>query len=79
MFDVKYFANQMGCHESRIDDNDYDLREMMGILDFIKEEVLKMDNKNQCIHFQETWEQGDHPMEETPAVQFSHRLEGKKM
>ena len=27
--DVKYLANQMGCHESKIDDNDCDLRELM--------------------------------------------------
>ena len=34
--DVKYLANQMGCHESRIDDNDRDLREIMGTVDIIK-------------------------------------------
>ena len=27
--DVKYLANQMGCHKSKIDDNDSDLRELM--------------------------------------------------
>ena len=33
---VKYLANQMGCHEYRIDDNDRDLRELMGTVNFIK-------------------------------------------
>ena len=33
--------NQMGFHETIIDDNDPDLREMMGTLDLIKEESPK--------------------------------------
>ena len=48
--DVKYLANQMGCHESRIDDNDRDLHELMGTIDFIKEEVQKLTNMNHCNH-----------------------------
>ena len=39
---VRYIANQMGCHESKIDDNKWDVMEMMGTVDIIKEEVLKM-------------------------------------
>ena len=75
--DVKYMANQMGCHESRIDDNDHDLRELMGIVDFIKEEVHKMANMNHCNHCQETPAQ-DHPVEETFVLRPVHVLEGKK-
>ena len=46
--DVKYLSNQMGFHESRIDDNDRDLRELMGTIHFIKVEVHKMSNMNHC-------------------------------
>ena len=67
MSDVKYLANEMGCHESRIDDNDRDLRELMGTIYFIKEEVHKLTNMNHSIHYQETPTQG-HPMEETSVV-----------
>ena len=34
--DVKYLSNQMGFHESRINDNDRDLHELMGTVNFIK-------------------------------------------
>ena len=50
--DVKYLANQMGCHESRIDDNDRDLHKLMGTMDIIKEEVHKLTSMNQCSHCQ---------------------------
>ena len=49
--DVKYLANQMVCHKSRIDDNDMDLCELVGTVDIIKEEVLKFTSMNQCSHF----------------------------
>ena len=75
--DVKYLANEMGCHESRIDDNYRDLRELMGAIYFIKEEVHKLTNMNHCIHCQETPTQ-DHPMEETSIVQLVHGPRGKK-
>ena len=32
----------------------------------------------QCNHFQDSPNQGDHPMEETSVVQPTHGLEGKK-
>ena len=66
--DVKYLANQMGYHESIINDNDHDLCEMMGTVDFIKEEVQKMENMNHCSHCQETPAHGHHPIEETSIV-----------
>ena len=74
--DVKYLANQMGLHESRIYDNDHDLCELMGIVDLIKEEVQKLESMNHCSHCQETPAQ-DHPMEETYIVQPVHGLGGK--
>ena len=76
--DVRFLANQMGYHESKIDNNDRDLRELMGTVDFIKEEVLKMVNMNQCSHCQETSDHGNHPMEETSVMQLTRKLEGKK-
>ena len=33
---VKYMANKMGFHESRIDENECDLCELMGAVDIIK-------------------------------------------
>ena len=67
----------MGCHESRIDDNDQDLHELMRTVDFIKEEVHKLTNMNHCSHCQEIPTQ-DHPMEETSVVQPVHGPGGKK-
>ena len=75
--DVKYLANQMGCHESIIDDNDCNLHELMGTIDFIKEEVHKLTNMNHCNHCQETPSQ-DHLMEELFIVKHVHGLGGKK-
>ena len=49
--DVKYLENQMRYNESRIDDKDHDLCELMGTVDFIKKEVQKMVNMNHCSHF----------------------------
>ena len=34
--DAKYIANQMACHESRIEDNTRDLHELMGTVDIVK-------------------------------------------
>ena len=39
---IWYISNQIGCQESRIEDLERDLRELMGTIDIIKEEVLKM-------------------------------------
>ena len=36
---VRYLANQIDWNESRIDDNNRDLRELMGTLYIIKEEL----------------------------------------
>ena len=73
-----YLANQMGSHDSRINDNDRDLQKLMGTIDIIKEEVQKLTSMNQCSHCQETPAHADHPMEETSVVQSVHGLEGKK-
>ena len=49
---VRFIANQMGCHESRIDNNERDLGEKMGTVDTIKEEVLKIARMIECSHCQ---------------------------
>ena len=51
--DIRYIANQIGCHDSRIDDNNRDLRDLMGTIDIIKEEVLKMSRMSLCNRYQE--------------------------
>ena len=76
--DVKYLANQMGCHESRIDDNDRDSGDLMGTIDFIKEEVQKLTSMNHYSHCQETPSKY-HPIEENLVVHPFHGLgENKK-
>ena len=75
--EVKWLANQIGFHDSIIDDNHKDLCELMGIVDTIKEEVQKMVNMNQRSHCQESPAR-DHPMEETSVVQPVHEPGGKQ-
>ena len=75
---VNYLLNEMGYHESIINDNDRELRELMGIVDIIKKEVKKLANMNYCSHCQENPTQ-DHPMEETSVVQPVHGSGDKKM
>ena len=40
--DIRYISNQIGYRDSRIDDLERDLKELMGTMDIIKEEVMKM-------------------------------------
>ena len=63
-FNVRYMSNQIGCHDSHIDDHDQDLKELMGTVDIIKEEVLKLAKMNQCSHCQEYLGDEARPMEE---------------
>ena len=61
--DVRYMSNQIGCHDSHIDDHDRDLKELMGTMDIIKEEVMKLAKMNQCSHWQESLGDEVRPME----------------
>ena len=47
---IRYISNQIGCHDSRIDDHEHDLRELMGMVEIIKDEVLIMSKMTQCSH-----------------------------
>ena len=76
--DVMYLENQMGCHKSRIDDNDRDLHKLMGKMDIIKVDVQKLISMNQCSHCRETLGYEDHQMEETSVVQSVRGIKGKK-
>ena len=37
--DVRYVSYQTNCHDARIDDNEMNLKEMMGKIDHIQEDV----------------------------------------
>ena len=76
--DAKYMANQMVCHETRIDDNTRDLHELMGTVDIIKEEVQKLTNMTQCSHCQETPAVDDYQMEEPSVAQSVRGIEEHK-
>ena len=41
MSDVKYLANEMGCHKSRINENGHDHRELMDTVDLSKNSSKK--------------------------------------
>ena len=62
--DIRYTTTQIGYQDSMIDGHDWYLKELMGTVDVIKEEMLKLFKMNQCIHFQELLEDGACPMEE---------------
>ena len=40
--DIQYLTNQIGCHDSIIDDQERDMKELMGTVEIIKDEVMKM-------------------------------------
>ena len=40
--DIRFLSNHIGFHDSRINDNDRDLKELMGTVDIIKDEVPKL-------------------------------------
>ena len=51
----------------------------MGIVEIIKEEVLKMSRMSQCNHCQESSDQGALSMEEISVNQPTFEYKGKKM
>ena len=60
---VIFMSNQNRCHDYHIYDHDRDLGELMGMVDIIKEDVMKLARINQCNHCQ--YSSGDEtlPME----------------
>ena len=61
-------ARQMGNHDARIEDNHRDLYELMGTIGYIKEDLQKLVNMNQCSHCQNSPAR-DHPMEDISVAQ----------
>ena len=51
--DVRHVSYQTNCHESRIDVHDRDLRELMGTISRIQEDLQKLVQMNQCGHVQD--------------------------
>ena len=45
---VSYTSLQISNHDARIDDNESNLREMMGKVDKIQEDLQRLINMNQC-------------------------------
>ena len=40
--DVRYISYQTSCHDSRIDDHDMDMKEMMGKIDRMQEDIQNL-------------------------------------
>ena len=76
---IQFISSQISCHDSRIDDHERDLRELMGTVEIIKNEVLKMSRMSQCNHCQDSPEQGALPMEKVSDTQPAFEHKGKKM
>ena len=59
-----YALSKLSYQDSRLDDMDMEIKELLGKVDRIVEDVQKMVNMKQCSHFQETIANGAQPMEE---------------
>ena len=66
---VSYTSLQISYHDSRIDDNESSLREIMGKVDRIQEDLQKFISMNQSIWFHEATDDVVLPMEEESVVQ----------
>ena len=62
--EVNYFSYQTSNHDARIDDNEMNLREIMGKVDRIQEELQLLVQMNQGSHFQENPREAKHQKEE---------------
>ena len=67
--DIKYASNQIGYHDSHIDDHDRDLKESMGMMDIIKDEVMKLERMNHCSHCWDFPGEEAQPMEDVSITQ----------
>ena len=66
---VSYTSLQISNHDARIDDNESNLREIMGKVDRIQEDFQRLINMNQGSKVNETPAAAAHPMEEESVVQ----------
>ena len=65
---VSYTSLQINNHDARIDENESNLREMMGKVDRIQEDLQRLINMNQRSKLNETPAAAVHPMEEESVV-----------
>ena len=72
---MSYTSLQISNHNARIDDNESNLREIMGKVDRIQEDLQRLINMNQGSKVNETTTAATHPMEEESVVQ-SMKLKG---
>ena len=63
VLDMRHVSYKTNCHDSHIDDHNRNLRELMGTVDCIQEDLQKIVQMNQCNHCQ------DHPGEATQAME----------
>ena len=69
---VSYTSLQISNHDSRIDDNESTLREMMGKVDKIQEDIDRFITMNQGSRVNGATVEVEHPMEEESVVQPKH-------
>ena len=69
---VSYTSLQISNHDSRIDDNESNLREMMGKVDRIQEDLERLITMNQGSRVNGATAEAEHPMEEESVVQPKH-------
>ena len=66
---VRYTSLQVSNHDARIDDNESNLRELLGKVDRIQEDLKKLISMNQGSRVNGVNEEAGHPMEEESVVQ----------
>ena len=69
---VSYTSLQISNHDSRIDDNESSLREMMGKVDMIQEDLARLISMNQGSRNNAVTVEGERKMEEESVVQPVH-------
>ena len=69
---VSYTSLQISNHDSRIDDNESTLREMLGKVDRIQEDLARLISMNQGSRISGATVEGERPMEEESVVQPAH-------
>ena len=69
---VSYTSLQISNHDSRIDDNESNLREIMGKVDKIQEDLERLIAMNQGSRVHGATAEAEQPMEEESVVQARH-------
>ena len=69
---VSYTSLQISNHDSRIDDNESTLREMLGKVDRIQEDLARLISMNQGSMINGATVEAERPMEEESVVQPNH-------